>query len=443
MKKTLALLLAAILVLATFGLSAVAEGKDYSGVTIRMANHVIPGTGTEEDFQYEVLHAVADRMGFNLEIEGIAGDELRNKIKVDAAANNLPDLFKFWNGGVMADYVKAGLIQPVDDYLAMSNVVKEENYPESSWLPGSFNGVRYAIPFQQGIACFLANSEIFEECGVEIPVNGWTMEEFLAACEKFKAAGYAPTNVGSKGGNPSHFFYGEFVCQYNDGNELTSTIVEHLQFDNPTFRKAAEWIEVMRDAGAFPSDTIAAGDWTPSVVLYIEGKTALCYTFGWTFDNFKGHDDIVEKSVCVSLPKLPDGDRDPTTFTQGTVNDCYMISSAAWADELKRDCIAALLDEYFGVIELRAAQEGWRVPVDTSILAQLDYDSDTTIMGKVMRWRIKDNVEGSPMIWQSCPDNTTQFDYQSYMDEFWAGTINADEYMVKVQASFDEYADNQ
>jgi len=273
-------------------------------------------------------------------------------------------------------------------------------------------------------------------------VNGWTMDEFLAACEKFKANGYAPTNVGSLGGNPSHFFYGDFVCQYADGNQLTADIGTSLQFDNPTFRKAAEWMVKMRDAGAFPADTIAAGDWTPSTVFYIEEKCALCYTFGWTFNNFADHQDIVDKSVCVSLPKLPDADRDPRTFTQGTVNDCYVISKAGWADDLKRDCIVALLDTYFSEIETHAAQAGWRVPVDKSILAQLDYTKDTSMMGKVMTWRIKDNVEGSPMIWQDCPDNQTQFDYQSALDELWAGSINADEFMTKVQASFDEYKDN-
>lgn len=446
MKKTLSILLAMALLMTMLGAlggAAVADGaKDYSGVTIRMANHVIPGTSEENDYQYEVFTRVANEMGFKLEIEGVAGDELRNKIKVDAAANNLPDLFKFWAGGVMADYVEAGMVQDVSDYIAVSKSVKEENYPESAWLTSTFDGVRYAVPFQQGIACFLANKDIFEECGVEIPVNGWTYDEFIAASKKFTEKGYATTNVGSLGGNPSHFFYGDFVCQYNDGNDLTANIGKDLQFDNPTFRKACGWIEKMRDEGVFPSDTVAAGDWTPSCVFYLEGKSALCYTFGWAFRNFEDHPEMVDKSVCVTLPKLPDSDRDPTTFTQGTVNDCYMISKAGWADELKRDCITALLDVYFSEIELTAGQKGWRVPVDKSILAQLDYSTDPTIMGKVMTWRIKDSVEGSPMIWQCCPNNQTQFDYQSYMDELWAGTINTDEYMKKVQQSFDEYRDD-
>ena len=441
MRRTIALILSVLMMLGSYAVIATAEAKDYSDVTIRLANHDIEGsTGIEVPIEIAHFKAVAERMGFNLVIEGVAGDELRNKIKVDAAANNLPDVFKFWNGGVMADYVEAGLIQPIDDYIALSKVVKEENYPESAWLNTKFDGVRYAIPYQQGIGCFLANKELFDKCGVAIPENGWTLDEFLAACKVFRDNGVTPTNVGSMGGNPSHFFYGDFVCQYEDGNELTATIAEHLTFDNPTFRKAAEAMVVMRDAGAFPDDTVAGGDWTPSAVLYEEGKTAMCYTFGWTFSNFT--QATVDKSICIPLPKLPDSERDPMHFIQGTVNDNYMINKASWADEKKRDCIVALLDEFFGPIELEAAKIYARVPVDKSTLAQVDYSKDPTMMGKVMAYRQKVGVEGSPMIWMSCPDTKTQFDYQAYLDELWSGAIDADTVMKKTQASFDEYKDN-
>ncbi|MGI6726800.1 MAG: ABC transporter substrate-binding protein [Christensenellales bacterium] len=442
MKRFLSMMLTISLFLGVITLSAMAETKDYSKITIRLANHDTPGSQSPEvPIEIANFQAVADRMGFTLEIEGISGDELRNKIKVDAAADNLPDLFKFWNGGVMMDYVAAGLIQPIDDYLALSTFVKEENYPESAWLNTYYEGVRYAIPYQQGIGVFLANTEIFEECGVPLPVDGWSLDEFLAACKVFREHGYQPTNVGSLGGNPSHFFYGDFVCQYADGNELTATISEHLQFDNPTFRKAAEYMEVMRVGGAFPDDVAAAGDWTPSAVMYAEGKSAMCYTFGWTFSHFD--EDMVAKSEPIPLPKLPDSDRDPKHFIQGTVNDNYMISKKAWADPLKRDCIVALLDQFFGVIEPEVARIGARVPVDRSVLAQVDYTLDKTMMGKVMAYRIANNVEGSPMIWQSCPDTKTQFDYQAYLDELWAGSISPDTFMKKTQASFDEYRDDQ
>ena len=438
MKKTLSLFLAITLLLGLLGVVASAETKDYSGVTIRLANHDTPGsTSPEVIIEIARFQEVADRMGFTLQIEGVSGDELRNKIKVDAAANNMPDLFKFWNGGVMMDYVAAGLIQPIDDYIALSQFVKEENYPDSAWLNTLYEGKRYGIPYQQGIGTFLANKEIFDECGVAIPSEGWSLDEFLAACKVFRENGYQPTNVGSLGGNPSHFFYGEFVCQYADGNELTANLSQHLQFDNPTFRKAAEYMEVMRLGGAFPDDVAAAGDWTPSAVMYAEGKSAMGYTFGWTFSNFD--QEVVDRTVCIPLPKLPDADRDPLHFIQGTVNDNYMITKKAWEDPLKRDCIVALLDQFFGVIELEAARTGVRVPVDKSVLAQVDYASNPSMMGKVMAYRVKVGVEGSPMIWMSCPDTKTQFDFQAYLDELWAGSITPDTFMLKTQDSFDEY----
>lgn len=71
MKKVLStLLVLALLIgmLSAMGGTAIAEAKDYSGVTIRMANHLIPGTSEENDYQIGVFQRVADEMGFKLEI---------------------------------------------------------------------------------------------------------------------------------------------------------------------------------------------------------------------------------------------------------------------------------------------------------------------------------------------------------------------------------------
>lgn len=442
MKRTLVILLALIMSLSLFSGIASAEAKDYSGVTIRLANHLIPGTNDEGDHDYAAFMKVAEDMGFKLEIEGVAGDDLRDKISVDAASNNLPDIFKYWPGGTIADMAKAGMLLDVQEYIDASEKFDPSGYPESSWLSLSFDGVKYGIPYQQGIGCLLANKAIFEECGVELPLDGWTLDEFYAACEKFREKGYYPTNVGSNGGNPSHFFYGEYVCQYADGNELSANLATHLQFNNETFTKAAKVMCDMRDHGVFPDDTMAAGDWTPSVVLYIEGKCAMCYTFGWTFQEFQDFPEMVENSVCIYQPALPDGDISPTTFTQGVANDCYCINAKSWEDPLKRDCMIALLDAFFTEMELNAAKEGWRVPVDQNILTQVDYAADPSLMGKVMSWRSENSISGSAMIWSNCPDSSVQYDYQAYMDEMWAGSMDAETYMEKVQESFDEYADN-
>ena len=443
MKKTLAILLALTLVLSLFSGVALAE-KDYSGVTIRMANHLIPGTDPEVDHDYAAFMKVAEDMGFTLKIEGVAGDDLRDKLSVDAASKNLPDLFKYWPGGTIADMVNAGMLLDMDKYVEASEKFDISGYPASAFSSLTFDGVKYGIPYQQGIGVTLANKDIFEECGVEIPTmeKGWTLDEFYAACEKFRAKGYYPTNVGSNGGNPSHFFYGEFVCQYADGDKLSAELSQHLNFNNPTFAKAAKYMQDMRDHGVFPDDTMAAGDWTPSVVLYLQGKTAMCYTFGWTFNEFLNAPEYVEKSVPIPLPTLPDSEVSPLTFTQGVANDCYCVNAASWEDELKRDCIVALLDCFFTELELNAAKEGWRVPVDQNILKQVDYASGTDLMSKVMSHRAQWGIAGSAMIWSNCPDSSLQYDYQAFMDEMWAGAIDAETYMEKVQESFDEYADN-
>jgi len=413
-----------------------------SGVTIRMAHHAAPGASEEADTLINNLNAIGEEMGFTIVHEGAPGDELRNKIRMDAAANNLPDLWKFWLGGVMADYVKAGNLQDIDDYLALSKKVSIDDYLPGAWIGATFEGIKYGIPFQQGIGIFMANSELFEQYGLDYPT---TWDEFIAVGQVFRDNGIAPTNIGSMGGNPSHFFYGDIVCQYNDGPALSQNLADHLEFNNPVFRKAAHWIQDLRDNGMFPDDVMANGDWTPSTVMYLEGRAAMCYTFGWMFELFMTDaPEMIDKSVIIPIPPVPDAQRDTRTFIQGTENDSYVINSASWADSAKTDFIVAMMDYLNYDHEIIAMQNGWRVAVNQNVLRQIDLSTiSNRLLAKVLEYRIANSVEGSPMIWQNCPDNKTQFDYQAFMDEFWAGAIDADEYVDKVQDSFDEFKESQ
>ena len=465
MKKILAIALSVLLVLAfltacqatptpdTPDPPPAAEGQDdaveedggadepslAAGVTIRVAHHAADRAGSDHD---EALHdgldAIAEEMGFTLIHEGVAGDELRNKILMDAAANNLPDFWKYWAGGVMAEFARAGNLVDIEEYLALSERVNAEDFLPAAWDAVSFDGVKYGIPFQQGIGVFLANRELFEQFDLDFPT---TWEEFIAVGQVFYENGIAPTNIGSMGGNPSHFFFGEIVAQYYDGNELTATLSEHLEFNNDTFRRAAHWIQDLRDNNMFPSDTMANGDWTPSTVLYLEGRAAMGYTFGWMFDLFMTDaPHMIDQSVIIPIPPVPDGDRDTSTFIQGTVNDSWVINSEAWADPGKRAAIVPLMDFVNYDLELMAGQIGWRVPVNQNVLRQIDFEQiENRLLAKVLNHRVQYGVDGSPMIWQNCPDQNTQFVYQAVMDELWAGAIDADEFVDRVQVAFDDY----
>lgn len=433
--RMIAVLLAAGLAADAYA-GAQSEAKAGAPIKIRFAHMWQAGAAKDADIAMAILNKLdADHPEFEIVHEVVTGDEMRNKIRVDVAANNAPDLWQFWVGGVMADYAASGVLLDINQYLAKSTRVKKEHYTDDAWATVTFNGVPMGLPRNVSVGVFMVNKELFQKAGLQYPK---TWAEFLALGKEFRKHGIIPTNIGSKGGNPSHFWFGDLVCQYKDGVTQTEQIAKTLNFKNTPFIKAARYCEEMRKAGLFPDDTMASGDWAPSAAIYNQGNVAMCYTFAWMFQDLSP--EIVAKSEIIPIPRLPDGERDTRTFIQGAFNDSYVINAKSFQDARKQAAIVTIMDAVCKDITPTLAQAGMLVAADREVNKGIDLSKiDNKMMVKALQYRIANNVSGSPMIWQNLPDNKLQFDYQAGLDELWAGAITGDQYVEKVQKSFEDY----
>ncbi len=406
-------------------------------VKIRFAHMWQEGANPDADMVMAILKkADAANPNFDIEHEIIVGDEMRNKIRIDTAAGNTPDMWQFWVGGVMTDYVKAGVLVNFSDYLAKSKKIKKADIADSSWATVTFDGIPRGLPRNIALGVFMANKEIFQKYGLKYPK---TWDEFVAVSKALRAKGVIPTNIGSKGGNPSHFWFGELAAQYKSGVDGVVSLAKNLDFRVPGFVKSAKWCQLMAENKMFPDDTMAGGDWAPSIALFDQGNVAMCYTFPWMYDQMF-RDGMTDKVDIIPVPKLPDAERDPATFIQGTVNDAYLINAKSFADPKKQAGIVAFFDLVGWDIPLAEAQAGYIVSTNNAVMAKVDLSKMPNKMAvKAIQFHLKNKVGGTPMIWQNLPDNKLQFDYQSALDELWSGALTAEEYIDKVQASIDEY----
>jgi ABC-type glycerol-3-phosphate transport system substrate-binding protein len=420
-------------------LMLVAAGIQYvsaAPVEIRFAHMWQAGASEDADMTLAILKKTQDaNPSFQLDQEVVVGDEMRNKIRVDVAANNAPDIWQFWVGGVLSDYVKAGLLVNMNDYLANSKKIRKADIPQSAWDTVTFDGIPRALPRNVALGVFMANRALFQKYGLKYPK---TWNEFVAVSKTFRDNGVIPTNIGSKGGNPSHFWYGDLVCQYKSGLTGTANMATALNFRDPAFVKAAQYCQQMAENKMFPDDVMANGDWNPSIALFNQGNVAMCYTFPWMFAQFSN--EMAAGVDIIPIPKLPDAERDPATFIQGTVNDSYCINAKSFADPKKQPGIIAFMDAVGWDIALAESQAGFIVSVNNAVMKKVDLSKIPNKMAvKAIEYHLKNNVSGSPMIWQNLPDNKLQFDYQAALDELWSGSLNADQFIDKVQASLDDY----
>jgi raffinose/stachyose/melibiose transport system substrate-binding protein len=102
--------------------------------------------------------------------------------------NDPPDVVTRGFAQATADFVRKGVFADLSDHPAAATIDPKVQDLVSSW--GRYNGHETsALPFSLAAAGVIYNRDVFEAQGVAVPT---TWDEFVAACEKFKAAGITP-----------------------------------------------------------------------------------------------------------------------------------------------------------------------------------------------------------------------------------------------------------
>jgi len=118
-------------------------------------------------------------------ITGGGGGTMRAQIKTMIMAGNPPDTFQVCGGkGMLGSYID--VLDPVDDFW-------DEYFPVPEAIKESvtINGHQYGIPINVMRANMLFyNKHIIDELNISVPFE--TLDDFYAACDRIKAAGYIP-----------------------------------------------------------------------------------------------------------------------------------------------------------------------------------------------------------------------------------------------------------
>jgi ABC-type glycerol-3-phosphate transport system substrate-binding protein len=424
---TLVLLLAASLASA----GGQTEGSAPKTVKIRFASQWAPGSRSGE-FAYPALEAfLAEHPEIELVHEIVTGDELRNKIRADAAAGNLPDLWTYWiDPSIMGDLVKAGLLLDMAEYLKVSKTFQREQIGEGYYFTPTIDGTLYGIPGQAYMAYFLYNKDILGKFGLNYPK---TYEEMLAIGKVLKANDIIPLNVASKGGNPSHLWFSELYYQLPNGIEEIRNIGKSYNFATKNMFTIARLIDDMRRNGIFPKDTIASGDWGPSFSLYNEGRAAFCYSYSWMSGTMKP--EIEKASVIIPVPKIPGADKDPANFITSGANYGFVINKKSFQDPVKQPQIVKLMDFFLSEKVVQAVADQGELIVNNRV--NIDPARIPPLTMRIIQYARDKNLQFLLGHYAFFPDPKSFNDFQTYLDELFAGTMNPDDFVNKMQQSFD------
>ena len=120
-----------------------------------------------------------DRVVIKEEEMGGEGNHYQ-KLKVRAAANELPDMAFMQGSHDYVSFVTAGLLHPIDDMIeADPNFVRAERIPPVAESIFHVLGKTWGLPNEAAAFGMYYNKSMFDEAGVAYPEPGWTWDDFL------------------------------------------------------------------------------------------------------------------------------------------------------------------------------------------------------------------------------------------------------------------------
>ncbi|MEZ4597573.1 MAG: extracellular solute-binding protein [Chloroflexota bacterium] len=150
----------------------------------------------EDQPAYEEMFAAftAENPGITVKFEPTVDTEYETRLTTALQAQRGPDIAQLKPYGELQPIIDGGYLEPLDGVVpGLADFYPTALDGARSVADGKVYGVPYALP-NMGV---YYNTQIFADNGIAVPT---TYEEFVAACEKLKAAGITPIAAGGANG---------------------------------------------------------------------------------------------------------------------------------------------------------------------------------------------------------------------------------------------------
>ncbi|MFF6794172.1 xylobiose transport system substrate-binding protein [Streptomyces filamentosus] len=258
-------------------------------------------------------------------LDTIPGADYQSKLQTIISGKQAPDVFFNWGGGSIKPYVDAGLLMPLDDFIAKDPRLK------SDFLPSVFNtavvdGKPYGVPMRgtQPVLLF-SNKKVLNDAGVTAPR---TWDELLTAVKTLKAKGITPIALGGGDKWPTQMWF-QYLYDRVAGPELFEQAVKGDKdaWASADSKKALGRLKELIDAGAFGTnyDSVKFTD-GGSPALLATGKAAFELMGSWEYSTLQdAYPDFVKSDLGYgAFPAVEGGKGDPNNVA-GNTNNFYSV----------------------------------------------------------------------------------------------------------------------
>jgi raffinose/stachyose/melibiose transport system substrate-binding protein len=218
--------------------------------------------------------------GYRLEIS--EHEDLDSVLRTAISAGEAPDILQTAGASFIAEFVKAGLVAPLDDYAAEWGW--EEKLLPWAYQSGFIGGSLYSVPLTYESMILMYNKTLFEEKGWTPPTN---LDEFTALAEAAVADGINPLVYGNVGWQPTNeHLVGIYLNNVAGPENVYKALIGEKPWTDPEFVEAMELLRThIADNGWFSGSlenyfAIGWDDYWPEIST---GTSAMMMIGSWGF----------------------------------------------------------------------------------------------------------------------------------------------------------------
>lgn len=299
--------LAAAVAVGALGLAGCGSSDDGGDGPVTITWSMWAGGTEAEDLLREQMAAAQEVVGDDIEIvlQTAPWADFFTRLNADMASGNVACVTAM-NGQRMAGYAEA--------FIALGEAELETaGISRDAYNPGAlsvmeYDGTLYGLPYDTATMLLFYNADLFEEAGIDLPTNEWTIDDFEAAAIAITE------NTGANGFAVSlDEFQWLSLPMARSGLQAVDEDGE-LDLTNPDFVEAASWYAgLVTDLGvsnAVPS--ASESSWDPT--QFENGQAAMIIDGTWNATRYTGAD----QSFTGGAIRIPAGDQGPYGVALGS-----------------------------------------------------------------------------------------------------------------------------
>jgi raffinose/stachyose/melibiose transport system substrate-binding protein len=221
----------------------------------------------------------ADNPHVTFEITILENEAFKSRLVSVMQANDPPDLFQSWGGGVLWEFANAGLVRDISPEL-------DGEWGESFAAQAALDlygqdGEYYGVPWTWGAVGMFYNRALFEEAGLDPDDPPQTWNELLDAVQILKDAGITPITLGERDKWPGHFWWVYLAIRLGGEQAFLDAYNRSGSFTDEPFVQAGEYLQELVALQPFPDGFLGLG-YTDQETIMGNGQAAMELMGQWS-----------------------------------------------------------------------------------------------------------------------------------------------------------------